>query len=158
VENTVSVGGYTVPADLIFASDTSISTLLKWEVEFYDAATGQIVAWVKIPTLTFATNSVIYMAYGNAAVTTWQGDVNATWNSNFKAVYHLPDGTTLAANDSTSSGLNGTLVNTPTASAGQIDGAGHFVQASSQVIKNVSASPVSTFPVTMSCWAKFGNT
>ncbi len=37
-------------------------------------------------------DTVIYMLYKDAAVTTWQGDVNGTWNSNYLMVHHDHDG------------------------------------------------------------------
>ena len=80
-----------------------------------------------------------------------QSDPLNTWDSNFKAVYHLGNGTTLTATDSTG-GNNGTLVNSPTAIAGKIDGAAHFVHNSSQTIALANSSD---FPIT-TAWTMEG--
>ena len=60
----------------------------------------------------------ILLFYGDPSITTDQSDPVNTWDSNFKAVYHFGDGTTLSATDSTG-GNKGTLFNGPTASAGE---------------------------------------
>ncbi len=158
---TVGNGGLVTNAsgyDIAFYADSAGVSLLDFELVNYDATTGTVEFWVRIPSLSNSVDTVIYLFYANPTISTYQGNTNGTWNSNFKLVYHLPDGTTLTAVDSTSGGRNGTLVNTPTATTGQIDGAGNFVKASSQLIKNVASTPVSTFPVTMSCWARISNT
>ena len=89
-----------------------------------------------------------------ASINTDQSDPVNTWDTNFKAVYHFGNGTTLTATDSTG-GNNGTLFNGPTASVGKINGAAHFVHSSNQAIG--LASPAD-FPVTtawtMETWVK----
>ena len=71
-----------------------------------------------------------------------------------KAVYHFGNGTTLTATDSTG-GNNGTLFNGPTASAGKINGAAHFVSSSNQAIglANPGDFPIAT-AWTMEAWFK----
>ena len=120
------------------------STKLKWEIEKYDPDDGQLIAWVKIPTLSSTTDTSFYLFYGDPSITSDQSDRVNTWDSNFKAVYHLGNGTTLTASDSTG-GNNGTLFHSPTAVAGEIDGAAHFVSASTQTINLGSPSD---FPIT----------
>jgi len=80
-----------------------------------------------------------------------QSDPLNTWDSNFKAVYHLGNGTTLNATDSTG-GNNGTLINSPTAIAGKINAAAHFVSTSNQFI---SLANPGDFPVT-TAWTMEG--
>ena len=69
-------------------------------------------------------------------------------------MYHFGNGTTLSATDSTG-GNNGTLYNGPTASAGKINGAAHFVHNSSQAIAltNPLDFPITT-AWTMETWVK----
>ncbi len=88
IQNTVSVGGVTVPADMVFSSDNTGATLLKWQVVYYDPVTGLIIAWVKIPTLDSSTDTDIYIVFGDSGVTTWQGDVTGTWNSSYLFMVH----------------------------------------------------------------------
>lgn len=110
--------------DIVFTSDGACASLLDWEVEIYTGSTGLIIAWVRIPTLTTGSDFVFYLCYGDATISTFQGNVTGTWNSNFKGVYHLGNGTSLSVADSTSNARNGTTSGTaPTAIAGQTDGA-----------------------------------
>jgi hypothetical protein len=154
---TVANGGHVANGngyDIGFYADSGGSTKLKWEVEKYNGTTGNLIAWVKIPTLSSTTDTLFYLFYGDPSITTDQSDPLNTWDSNFKAVYHLGNGTTLSATDSTG-GNNGTLINSPTATAGKINGAAHFVSTSNQLI---SLANPGDFPVrtawTMEAWVK----
>lgn len=128
IQNTVSFNGVTVPADINFYSDAGRTTAIPFEIAAYSATTGQIEIWAKI-TISHTVDTVIYCAYDDAAVTTYQGGaIGDAWDSNHTAVYHFGDGTTLSLVDSTSNG--NTLTNNDaaraTAVAGQIDGGVNF--------------------------------
>ena len=139
--------------DILFTSADG-TTKLDHELETYTATTGAVIAWVRIPTLSTSTDTVLYLYYGNAGAASQQ-NATGVWDSNYKGVWHVPDGTTLTANDSTSNANNGTLTNTPTATTGQIDGAGNFVAASSQYIATGSGSSLNiTGDITLSAWIK----
>lgn len=143
--------------DLVFSTKSDCSYLLNWDTETYNATTGNLIAWVKVPLLdtTTITAATLYMCYGNSGVTTYQGNSTGTWDSNFAGVWHLPNGTTLTANDSTSNGNNGTLTNTPTATTGQIDGGMHTVAGSSQYASLATAASLNiTGDITLECWIK----
>jgi len=75
--------------DIIFTSDEFGNNILDFEVEKYDATTGQLIAWVRIPILDYDDDTVIYLQYSNESISTFQGDIDGTWQTNFKAVYHL---------------------------------------------------------------------
>ena len=62
---------------------------LKWEVEKYDGTTGNLIAWVKIPSVSSSTDTVFYLMYGDSAINTNQSDPPNTWDSNFKGVWHM---------------------------------------------------------------------
>jgi Concanavalin A-like lectin/glucanases superfamily/Domain of unknown function (DUF2341)/Fibronectin type III domain len=154
---TIANGGHVANVngfDIGFYADSGGTTKLKWEVEKYDGTTGNLIAWVKIPSVSSTTDTLLYLFYGDPTITTDQSDPLNTWDSNFKAVYHLGNGTTLSATDSTG-GNNGTLINSPTGIAGKINGAAHFVSASNQLI---SLANPGDFPVqtawTMEAWVK----
>jgi hypothetical protein len=103
VNNTITCGAesITCPADLIFTSDPVCHTLLSWEIQTYSASTGQVIAWVKVPTLSASVPTLIYACAGNAAITTYQGgSTGAAYDSNTKAVYHFEASTA----DSSSAG------------------------------------------------------
>jgi hypothetical protein len=86
---TVGNNATAVPCDLIFTSDAAGTSLLKWEFESYNAATGAVTIWVNVPSLTNGT--VIYAWYGNSSITTLQTVPTGAWGSSFLAVYHLKE-------------------------------------------------------------------
>lgn len=150
--NVTNTNGY----DIIFTSDSAGLTKLDFEIETYDPVTGTVNFWIRIPTLSTSVDTVIYLFYGNPAISTFQGNVAGVWDSDFKAVYHFPNGSTLTANDSTSNANNGILSGTPapTAAAGVIDG-GSFYNGSSAYIQVPASGSISlgnTF--TISCWMR----
>jgi len=112
IQNTVSFNGVTVPADICFYSDSGLTTAIPFEISSYSASTGAIVIWVKRD-LSHTSDTAIYCGYDDSGVTTYQGgSVGDAWDSNYVAVYHLGDGTTLSLKDSTANGRN--LTNTGT--------------------------------------------
>jgi RHS repeat-associated protein len=123
-----SANGY----DIIFSGDPNGLTTLKYELEKYDPVTGQVIAWVRLPYLSHTSDTEIYLFYGSPNVTASQQNPAATWDPSYKAVWHLANGSTLSANDSTSNVHNGTISNA-TATAGQIDGAAAFDGSTSQI-------------------------
>lgn len=122
---TVSNGGSVQSGsafDILFYSDAG-STLLNWEIETYDPVGGSLVAWVQIPTLSHTIDTVIYMYFGCATISSFQGSPNAAWDANYKGVWHLANGETLISTDSSANGNNGTMsVPPPLPGVGQIDG------------------------------------
>jgi len=135
--------------DIVFYSDVTLTTKLKFERVNWDATTGTVEFWVKVPTLTSASALVIYLAYGNPNISTDQQDAVNTWNSNYAAVWHVKDGTTLSLLDSTTNANNGTN-NGLTATTGKIDG-GVADNASSYADINGSAS-VQITVMTLAAW------
>ena len=63
---------------------------LSHEIERYGSATGALVAWVKVPSLPSATDTVLFMYYSNGSATSQQ-DATNVWDSNYKAVWHLKE-------------------------------------------------------------------
>ena len=124
-----STSGY----DIIFSTDPAGASRLPHEIETYSSTTGNVNMWTQIPTVSHSVNTVIYLFYGNPSITTSQQNTSGVWDSNYLGVWHLPNGTTLTANDSTSNGSNGTLHGTTTATAGQVDGAAAFDGSTSYI-------------------------
>lgn len=158
--NTQVVGGsrsFNVPTDLIFTSDAAGTTLLNWEWEdgYTDNAGGAV--WVNIPTLNGSANStstVIWAFVGNAAVTTFQGNVTGTWNTAYKHVNHMGNGNTVHVEDSTNHD-NGTPSGSPsTVSAKFGNGAISLATASSQFIDLSTDSVLNPTAITVSMWVK----
>lgn len=156
---TVANGGKVQNAngyDIGFFSDAGLTTALDWEVVEYNATTGKIEAHVRVPTLSASTNTIIYIAYGDSGITTFQGDIAGTWNSGFALVSHLPDGTSLTANDSTSNANNGTVTNA-VAAAGKIGGGASFDGAGDSINFGSGASLDTLVTQTIEMWIKRGS-
>ncbi len=75
--------------DIVFTDDDE-TTKLAYEIERYNPATGELVAWVKVPNLTGSTDKVLYMYYGNASSADQQ-NASAVWDADFVSVHHLKE-------------------------------------------------------------------
>src|SRR3972149_700500 len=73
--------------DILFTSSDG-TTKLSHEIEKYGSSTGELVAWVKVPSLSSSSNTPLYMYYGNDAAASQQ-DATGVWSSGYEAVYHL---------------------------------------------------------------------
>ena len=143
--------------DIGFYPDCSgVGAALKWEMESYSPTTGAIVAHVLRPTLSPATDDTIGMFYGGS-FTSFQSTPSAVWDAGYKAVYHLPDGSSLNLNDSTASANNLANINAVAAAAGKVDGGASFTSgASSRLIRSSPDFPTGTQPRTLEGWFKMG--
>ena len=160
IQNLVTApDGSQEPADLIFTTSTptlsnsvyTCGTSLNFETESYSSSTGALVDWVNVPSL--SAGSVIYVCYGNGAVSTDQSHPSSTWNSNYKAVYHLASPTsTLSVMDST--GAYNATNDGATAGTGEVDGGGLFNGSTQYIDVPLQAS----FPaLTVDAWFNSGN-
>jgi Domain of unknown function (DUF2341)/Concanavalin A-like lectin/glucanases superfamily len=94
--------------DILFTSSDE-TTKIPHEIEFFDPGTGELVAWVNVPSVSASVDTDIYVYYGNAAVGSQQ-DVLNVWDANYVQVMHLkesPNGTLDEMNDSTGTGNHG---------------------------------------------------
>jgi hypothetical protein len=114
----------------IFFTAADGSTKLSHEIEKYDGTTGQLVAWVRVPSL--STGTVLYMYYGNGAASNQQ-DAGGVWSNGYVGIWHLKESPTGAAGeikDSTVNAGHGTSLGGMTSAdqvAGKIGGALNFV-------------------------------
>ena len=147
--------------DILFTSSGG-ATQLSHEIERYGSATGALVAWVKVPSLPSATDTVLFMYYSNGSATSQQ-DATNVWDSNYKAVWHLKESGDHIGNDyldSTSNakhgqGGGGSATRVPLAATGQIgvsldfngtgDGVGSYVSIP-------STFDIASFPFTIEAW------
>ncbi len=124
------------------------TTKLPHEIESFTKATGTLVAWVKVPTLSPSADTVIWMYYGNVGSDDQQ-DIADVWTANYNAVWHhtadLLDSTS-GNNDGTNSGS----VNV----AGRIGNAQQYNGANSYVDVGSAASIDDVFGAggTFSAW------
>ena len=73
--------------DILFTSFNGV-TKLSHEIEKYSSSTGELVAWVKVSSLSSSVDTDLYMYYGNPTCGS-QEDAANVWDNNFKGVYHL---------------------------------------------------------------------
>jgi hypothetical protein len=141
--------------DIIFTAADEV-TRLSHEIEYFDGATGNLTAWVKIPSLSSTTDTEIYMYYGNAGAANSE-NVTDVWDSNYKMVQHLEEtsGGANAILDSTSYHNDGTDSNTPTFNAaGKLDGAISFDGVNEYIGFGYGNSVNITRPLTIEAWIK----
>ena len=156
------------PQDLVFEAldDTTCGGAgnapcrLAHEIEAYSASNGNLVAWVRVPSITSASpnNTVIYMYYGNSCMITSAQNATAVWDANYKGVWHLsqnPTGTAPQMKDSTADGYNGTAVGSFVAGdqqAAVINGGLNFNGTNDEI--QIAAANLGATSVTVSAWLR----
>ena len=89
--------------DILFMDDIGIANKLYHEIEYFDDSSGELVAWVNIPSLSSSTDTLLYMYYGNPSCSSQQAP-EKVWDSNYCGVWHLTD-----SYDSTQNDNDGTI-------------------------------------------------
>jgi hypothetical protein len=163
---TVANGGRVTSAsgfDIIFCTTPTshtacLASLLPFERVSWSATTGLGEFWVQVPTLSVSANTVIYVYYGDSAITTDQQNVNGTWSALYSAVIHFPPGTsTITSSNITDSTVNANTISSkagsPTLAAGLI-GQAYSGNTTSDAIFRSSACtyPTGSGPVATSAW------
>ena len=119
--------------DIVFRHDNGsceggICAQLDHEIEKYDGTNGELIAWVRIPSISKSTNTDFYIYYGNGCIDIDPQNKTGVWDSTkgWRGVWHLHESGG-DATDSTTYGSSGTLSGTVTQGAsGQIDGGYDF--------------------------------
>jgi signal peptidase I len=117
------------------------------EIEKWDSVSKKAWLWVKVPSISTTTDTVLYIYYDssqqdNTAYVGDPGSVTAqnVWESNFKAVLHLPE-TSGTQYDSTPNSNNGTPQGgVAQGAAGKVDGADTFDGTSGYLNYGLTAS------------------
>ncbi|WP_207424231.1 DUF2341 domain-containing protein [Desertivirga brevis] len=133
------------------------SSELNYQIESYDAATGTLKVWVRIPTLKKASNNVLYFYFGSPAPPAHPA-AKDTWTSDYKAVFHFNEGSVSTTSGGVINGVgsnNGTLSsNTVTLEEGKIGKGYRFTGSQNIVTASSVASSNTRSPFTMSAWIK----
>lgn len=135
--------------DILFTSADG-TTKLSHEIESYSSTTGQLTAWVKVPSLSPVTDTNLILYFGNSSSSNQQDTANV-WDSSFKGVWHL--GTSL--NDSTSNAKNLTNGGAAT-TTGQIQSARYFNGSSTAYTTSLPTTVTDNY--TMSAWVNVATT
>ena len=143
--------------DIVFTSDPGGTAKIPWEQETCVQSTGALVDWVRVPSISSIVDTVIYVSYDNASISTAQNTGGLApanvWDSGYKGVWHFGNGTTLNTNDSSSNANNGTVLGTWTPGVGEVDGAAQYVGGNG--ISATLGSNV-TVPLTVELWSNGG--
>jgi hypothetical protein len=75
----------------IFFTASDGETVLDYERSVWDVTNHMAVFYVRVPALSSAVDTVIYVFYGNPAITTDLQNATDAWDSNFRAVYHFEE-------------------------------------------------------------------
>ena len=156
---TAGNGGHVMNAsgyDIIFSSDSAGTQKLDYEIESYSGATGQLVAWVRIPILSHVSDTVIYMLYGNSTITASQENKSGVWSGGYTSVYHMADNSTNKVLTDSTGHHSGTSLATTNAksTAGQIGAALSFDGATDYDSIVDTADLQSNIDRTVSMWVK----
>lgn len=131
-------------------SDSGLTTALTYELERYNAATGEVVMWVKRSSL--ADGNVTYLGYGDTTLTT-DGSSTATWSNGFTDVMHLRAASPISYADSSGNFTPGQGPNAPTSTSGKIgDGASFLATGTQSVNCTQSTNGTNYTALTYSCW------
>jgi hypothetical protein len=130
---------------------------LNHEIEAYVPATGQLVAWVRVPSINNGT--VIYMYYGNSCVPSSTQNASGVWDANYRGVWHLSQNPTGAApqmRDSTGNAYHGTAVGSFVSGdqqAAVINGGLNFDRPNNDEVQ-IAAANLGATSVTVSAWMR----
>src|SRR3990172_5427418 len=82
--------------DIIFATSPTCAestscggAKLDHEIERYNATTGELVAWVRVPSI--GNGTVFYLHYSDTAVVATTENRTGVWDANYQAVWHLSE-------------------------------------------------------------------
>jgi hypothetical protein len=96
--------------DIFFTASDGV-TRIPYEREKYTSATGELVAWVKVPLLSSTADTILYLYYGNSGASDQQ-EATSAWNTGYKGVWHVREtgsGVSGEYKDGTANAVNGTL-------------------------------------------------
>ena len=89
--------------DFVFTQSDGL-TELSHEIEKFDNTTGEVIAWVKLPTMSASSTTEIYIYYKGDTIGFNSADV---WNDDYVLVWHLNQTSTGAIGEFTDSTSNG---------------------------------------------------
>jgi uncharacterized repeat protein (TIGR01451 family) len=134
--------------DILFTDDDG-TTKLDYERQRWVSGTGELIAWVKIPSLTSGVDKTIYLYYGNGTAPDQQ-NAAAVWSNGYEAVYHLDDDFTDATGNH-APGVNAGSVDVP----GLIGDGQDFERDNNTDHIDVGSWSVAGSQLTIQSWVRF---
>ena len=147
----------TTGLDVLFTQADGASKI-SHEVEEYNSTTGSLCAWVVVPSVSNAANTVVYMYYGCSGAADQQNKTG-TWTKNYLGVWHMSSIASVA-NDSTtnvcSMGAHGlTNLRGIIGPCATFDGiVGDYCSIETGATKNNLFNVPTGESFTISCWVK----
>jgi hypothetical protein len=92
-------------ADALFKDGAGV--LLAFEREYWNQSSGDLRAWVKVPSIPSGSATTVYLHYGDGT-TVDRSDKPGTWSNGFEAVWHLEEAPSSGTAVKDSSGNNHT--------------------------------------------------
>ena len=166
-DTTLKTNAQSTGNDILFMSSTvdwitgTWRNKLDYEIEKFDHITGELEAWVRIPTFSSSVDTIIYMYYGNTLCNTSRQNPTGVWDHHYCGVWHLKEtGSGVAGEyaDSTSKnndgcGGAGNASQIPSyTSSGRIDGANDFDGVDDYINAGGSSSLNITGSITLEAW------
>ncbi|MBN1675835.1 MAG: DUF2341 domain-containing protein, partial [Kiritimatiellae bacterium] len=157
---TTNNGGHVTSADgydILFTGQDG-TTQLDHELERYTQASGELVAWVRVPILSGATDTALYLYFGNGSIGSTQERVEDVWTNDFRGVWHLAETSGTVCYDSTAwtnHGVKTAESNPASTNAGMIGGAQLFDNSVNRIDIGDPASgalDMDTGSFTYGCW------
>jgi hypothetical protein len=138
--------------DILF-TDADGLIQLDHEIESYTPSTGHLVAWVRIPTLEYDSDTTIKLTWGDGSIETSQENAAGVWQDDFEAVWHF-DETSGNHIDSTGHGNTGApSVTTQGSATGKIDGCDAFDGVDDGIIVASTSRLDALTAVSIEVWA-----
>ncbi len=138
-------------ADIAFTTTDGVA--LSYDIDKYDPATGSLLVWVKLPSVSNVANLAINMLFGKLTP-----DVNneaAVW-SDYKTVFHFKENTFSGTTKDATVGLVGTTAGGMSASnlvVGKIGTAYGFNGTNQYIgVQSSAAYTITSSPYTLSAW------
>lgn len=146
-------------ADIRFSTDIDGKVRLAHEIVTWNTGTSVAEVHVKVNTLSYNTDTDIYVHYGNSsAVAIDENEAfgkHQTWPSNYKAVYHLVETANTTAGgylDSTRNDGNSTGTSTDTNETGKIGQAQNFDGTNDYITLDATDFPAGSTARTILMW------
>jgi hypothetical protein len=144
--------------DFAFFSDETLTTPLDFEVDTLDTSTGKATIWVRIPSLSQAEDTVIYLAYGDSSVETDQSNKHGVW-TDYAGVYHFSvDGSgNLVVHDSSVNARNGVVTGAIASTSGADTGVNASLASANQDKIQIAGLMGSPAEITLEGWFSLTN-
>ena len=150
--NVHSSNGY----DITFKNNSG-TTVLSHEIEKYDPTTGELIAWVKVPSLSATTDTEINMYYGNPCISS-DPSSSSTWNSDYIVDMHMDDNPTGTISNSSQQNFNASSFGSMTSTdilTGKIGNGTDFDGSNDGfTMSDNNSLDLNTNDFTFSCWFK----